>query len=525
MENRNFIFAIIISVAIMYIWGEFFAPKPAPVPKNETTQKVQAKKAPEKKKPVAAKTPTISTKPAVSATLNPEQKGSINNDHLIADYTSKGGFLTRATITDSKYKGKEIDLTAGLLKGSNFPAMSSIFTNEPSYSATPLTKNSVKFSAEGYGLKETKTVSIKNSYHFDITKTISNSTDRPISYTPSMTFNSQMENEEIFNAYRKRFNILINQKGDGISEVSDNDDLQDALAAKREILWAGVDYGYFLYAVMNDNGEALSIEGSISEDKNSTNLTVSKPSVIVSPGESKTFHFAVYYGPKEIGKLTEEGNGLKDAVSFGWTSFLGKPLLSALNFFYSFIGNYGLAIILLTVVIKLMLWPLSNASYKSMNKMKKLTPQMNALKEKYKEDKETLNRETMKLYQKEGVNPLGGCLPMFIQMPVYIALYYMIQGAVELYNAPFLPFWLTDLSAKDPFYIIPVALGALMFLQQKMMPQQMDNQQAKIMMYTMPAVFTWISLMMPAGLTLYWFVNTLLGIVQQLYINKKFAES
>jgi len=221
--------------------------------------------------------------------------------------------------------------------------------------------------------------------------------------------------------------------------------------------------------------------------------------------------------------LKEEGVGLEKSVTFGWTGFLAEPLLIALNFFNGFIGNYGLAIIFLTIVVKLLMFPLSNASYKSMSKMRVLQPKIKELQEKYKKDKETLNKETMLLYQKEGVNPLGGCLPMFIQMPVYIALYYMIQNAVELYNAPFLPFWLTDLSEKDPFYIIPVSLGLLMFLQTKLTPQTMDNAQAKIMMYTMPVVFTWISLVLPSGMTLYWFVNTLLGIAQQLYVNKKYS--
>ena len=157
--------------------------------------------------------------------------------------------------------------------------------------------------------------------------------------------------------------------------------------------------------------------------------------------------------------------------------------------------------------------------------MKTLQPKMEELKKKYKNDKETLNKEIMLMYKKEGVNPLGGCLPMFIQMPVYIAYYQMLNNAVELYNAPFLPFWLTDLSAKDPFYILPLLLGGLMFLQQKMMPQQMDNQQAKVMMYTMPVVFTAMMFWLPSGLVLYILVNTVLGIAQQLYVNKKYKNT
>jgi len=158
-----------------------------------------------------------------------------------------------------------------------------------------------------------------------------------------------------------------------------------------------------------------------------------------------------------------------------------------------------------------------------MAKMKKLMPKVEELKKKYKEDKETLNKEIMLLYQKEGVNPLGGCLPILIQMPIYIALYSMLNNAVELYNAGFLPFWLVDLSEKDPYYILPVALGGFMFLQQKMTPTQMDNQQAKIMLYVMPVMFAGFMLFLPAGLNLYILANTLLGILQQWLVTKRYG--
>jgi YidC/Oxa1 family membrane protein insertase len=304
--------------------------------------------------------------------------------------------------------------------------------------------------------------------------------------------------------------------------MEDKEDIEKFFSTGNEVDWIGINYGYFIFAVISPD-KKFSASAEIDSSKNSSFFKSESASKVLQPGESHTEKFTVFYGTKEMELLKEEGVGLEKSVTFGWTGFLAEPLLIALNFFNGFIGNYGLAIIFLTIVVKLLMFPLSNASYKSMSKMRVLQPKIKELQEKYKKDKETLNKETMLLYQKEGVNPLGGCLPMFIQMPVYIALYYMIQNAVELYNAPFLPFWLTDLSEKDPFYIIPVSLGLLMFLQTKLTPQTMDNAQAKIMMYTMPVVFTWISLVLPSGMTLYWFVNTLLGIAQQLYVNKKYS--
>jgi YidC/Oxa1 family membrane protein insertase len=225
--------------------------------------------------------------------------------------------------------------------------------------------------------------------------------------------------------------------------------------------------------------------------------------------------------------LNEMPNDLSDAVNFGWFDFLAKPLLVGLNFFYGYVGNYGVAIIILTVIIKLIFWPLSQRSYASMEKMKKLQPMVAKLREKYGDDKQRLNQETMALYKTYKVNPMGGCLPMVVQIPVFFGLYKALLGAVELRHAPFiahLPFtdlpWLADLSAKDPYYISPIIMGASMFLQQRMTPSTGDPTQQKIMLF-MPLVFTFMFLQFPSGLVIYWLFNNLLSIGQQLMIARK----
>jgi YidC/Oxa1 family membrane protein insertase len=206
---------------------------------------------------------------------------------------------------------------------------------------------------------------------------------------------------------------------------------------------------------------------------------------------------------------------------------LSKPLLKLLHLFHGFVGNWGLAIILLTIVIKIVFWPLSHKSYKSMNQMKKIQPLMAKVREQYKDDRQKMNEEMMRLYKTYKVNPAGGCLPMLLQIPVFLGLYQALLGAIELRHAPFIahvPFtdliWLADLSAKDPFYVTPVIMGATMFLQQKMTPSPGDPTQAKMMLF-MPVIFTFLFLNFPAGLVVYWLVNNVLSIAQQWMMLRK----
>jgi YidC/Oxa1 family membrane protein insertase len=210
---------------------------------------------------------------------------------------------------------------------------------------------------------------------------------------------------------------------------------------------------------------------------------------------------------------------LAEVVDFGFFSPIAKPLLFVLKFFYGFLGNYGLAIILLTAIIKLLFWPLTQKSYTSMKSMQKLQPEMQKIRDKFKNDRERLNKEIMELYRKHRVNPLGGCLPMLVQIPVFFALYKVLMEAIEVRHAPFY-FWIQDLSAKDPYYITPIIMGATMFIQQKMTPTTMDPTQAKLFML-MPVIFTFMFLNFPSGLVIYWLVNNLLTIGQQALINRK----
>ena len=246
--------------------------------------------------------------------------------------------------------------------------------------------------------------------------------------------------------------------------------------------------------------------------------------VVVQPGQTGSVNTALFVGPKEQSRLEQQGvKDLKLTVDYGWLTIIANPLFWLLEKIYSFTQNWGWAIILLTVLVKGVFYPLSATSYKSMAKMKKLQPRMATLKERYSDDKQKFQQEMMKLYKEEKVNPAGGCLPILIQIPVFIALYWVLLESVELRQANFMG-WLDDLSLPDPYFVLPIIMGASMLAQHFLNPAPVDPIQKKIML-ALPFVFTIFFLWFPAGLVLYWVVNNLLSIAQQYYITKKFQDS
>ncbi|GMV40298.1 MAG: hypothetical protein AMXMBFR64_20140 [Myxococcales bacterium] len=232
------------------------------------------------------------------------------------------------------------------------------------------------------------------------------------------------------------------------------------------------------------------------------------------------FHFGLYVGPKDIDMLKQAGETFTEALDFGILSFLAVPMLYVLRTAHDYIPSWALAIVILTVLVKLLLWPLTQKSFGQMQRMQLLRPEMDKLREKFGSDKAKLNQEMLQLYKTHKVNPLGGCLPMLLQMPVYIALYQTIYHSVELYQAPLFG-WVTDLSAPDPYFVLPLVLGLTMFVQQKLTPTSMDSAQAKMMMWIMPIMFTGFMLFLPSGLVLYIFVNTILSLAQQYALKRK----
>jgi YidC/Oxa1 family membrane protein insertase len=250
-------------------------------------------------------------------------------------------------------------------------------------------------------------------------------------------------------------------------------------------------------------------------------MAVTGEKINVLPGQSGEYKVDLYVGPKNQDVLKELSEYLDLTIDYGFLWMLAKPIFAALQIIQGFLGNWGWSIILLTIFIKILLYPLSAASLKSMAKMRTLQPQMARIKELYGDDRQKAGQEQMALFKKHKVNPLGGCLPMLLQMPVFIALYWVLSESVEIRHSPWI-IWIQDLSAKDPLFILPLIMGGSMFLMQKLQPAPTDPMQAKVFQL-MPIVFTFFFLMFPAGLVLYWTVNNLLSILQQWYVNRQIA--
>ncbi|WP_019340726.1 membrane protein insertase YidC [Stutzerimonas stutzeri] len=243
------------------------------------------------------------------------------------------------------------------------------------------------------------------------------------------------------------------------------------------------------------------------------------PAVSVAPGAQGETYATLYAGPKSQDQLEELSPGLRLTVDYGILWFIAQPIFWLLQNIHALLGNWGWSIIALTIVIKLAFFPLSAASYRSMARMRAVSPKMQALKEQFGDDRQKMSQAMMELYKKEKINPLGGCLPIVVQMPVFLALYWVLLESVEMRQAPWM-FWITDLSIKDPFFILPIIMGVTMFIQQQLNPTPPDPMQAKVMKL-LPIIFTFFFLWFPAGLVLYWVVNNCLSIAQQWYITRK----
>ena len=282
--------------------------------------------------------------------------------------------------------------------------------------------------------------------------------------------------------------------------------------------WMAVLQHYFLSAWIANQDEENTYYGRRRDDGTYT-VGYTGPLLSVAPGATGEWRTRLYVGPKDQKRLEQIAQNLNLTVDYGFLWWLAVPLFWILDWLHEFVQNWGVAIILLTLLVKLVLYPLSSASYKSMANMRRVAPQMKRLQERYAGDRQKLSQEMMGLYKKEGVNPLGGCLPMLLPMPIFIALYWVLFESVELRQAPFL-LWIQDLAAKDPYFVLPLLMGGTMYLQQAMSPAMGDPMQVR-MMKMMPIVFTVLFLWFPAGLVLYWLINSVLSVAQQWYVMKK----
>ncbi|MFP4085338.1 MAG: membrane protein insertase YidC [Desulfobacteraceae bacterium] len=553
MDKRT-ILAFALSFVILVGWSLFFGPKP------DSTQDQQ--KLPPEKSPVevseAPTTPKPAPSPAAEPAVEPSQvpETSKTDERLITIDTplykavfSNAGPAIRSfklkkyretTRSDSSLiQLVNLNPAEGNFLSVNFHRNPSDKDRMPVFHVdgnnTTLSHQSapedVSFTTTQEGLSLCQTFRFyPDRYRIDLHVEVTNRSDDPVEGAFGSAVNARLPDDKGgYYAYAGLAALLNNE----LEEV----ELEDPGEQKNlngKVGWIAYEDSYFISAIAPD----VPGQGVIKSRMTPEGIVQGRylpPATTINPGEQAVSRYQLYLGPRDLGIMKDFGQGLDKAVNFGWTDIIAKPLLYLLRFFDQYIHNYGLSIILLTILVKILFWPLTHKSYKSMKEMQKLQPRMAKLREKYKNDKQKLNQEMMGLYKTYKVNPMGGCLPMVIQIPVFFALFRVLGGCIELRHAPFM-LWINDLSAPDrlfhfpfsipfmsPPYGIPVLtllMGASMFVQQKMTPTPGDPTQAKIMMF-LPIIFTFMFINFPSGLVLYWLVNNILSIGQQYRIHKK----
>jgi len=348
----------------------------------------------------------------------------------------------------------------------------------------------------------------KDSYVFNIYFTIKNNTSKnldigniSLDWGPGITY--------MFGGENKRYTHegLISLRHGDVEK-----DLKGTINAN----WSGIEDSFFTFSMFKEDGAAINFNNK--HGVGIPSISLINDINMLLPGQLKEFKIRCYCGPKQISYMRKANVQLERIVDYGWFSFLAIPLLEVMKFFYKYIPNYGFVIILVTLIIRILFYPLNAKSMKSMKKMQELQPKIKELRDKHKNDRQKMNEELMGLYKKYGVNPMGGCLPMLIQIPILFAFFRLLPITIEFRHQPFI-FWITDLTAKDPYYVTPILMGLSMIVQQKMTPTSVDPKQAQIMMF-LPIIFTFLFLNFSSGLVLYWFTSNLLAIGQQYIMNK-----
>lgn len=552
MEQVRLLVAIGISFAVFFIWSMFFAPQPPKAPQETAALENQATPSQQKKDSPSAEVKTtapstIAIPPSSSSTPS-ARKISIDTPLYRIAISEKGAEIKsvvlkdfRETIDDDSPMKELIseDLIGGSVQLTvtgdidHHLAGATYVTDQPGDTLQVSHQPEVlKFQHQSAsGLVVEKAYTFKpDSYLIDLKVTLYNGSDRSIAGKMALELGNVMEKDAGGYGFAGPSGLINgNLEQVKIKKIEDNETFEG------KIRWVAIEDRYFMTSLILKEAVEGNMVPSYSSKQLKNQLVMSLGEV--APQQTKQFEYSLFTGPKSHSLLKSLGVELERAIDFGWVDFFAKPCLWFMNFIYGFIPNYGVAIIILTLVTRLMFWPLAKKSYKSMGEMRKLQPLMQEIREKHKDDKARMNQELMTLYKTYKINPLGGCLPMVIQLPVFFALYRMLYQAIELRHAPFFG-WITDLSAPDrlfsfgfkipfmdPPYGIPVLtiiMGASMLLQQKMTPSPGDPTQAKMMML-MPIIFTFIFINFSSGLVLYWLVSNVFSMAQQYYTQKNMA--
>ena len=549
MEHARLIIAIALSLLIFILWNFFFVDKKENQPPKQAVQKEQkTDEKPEilkkeqniaEKTPLSAKIPALHIKPARTVTVKTplyrvkiSEKGAVFKSYVLNNYretVDADSPLLEMISPDISYGTIRLGFAGNSLSGLD----DAVFSGDIDGDSVDVTNNSKEISfvwtsPQGVTI-EKKFLFSPETYMIDLGVTIKNLSGETLRDSLFLSLVQPAEVKEGRYGFTGP-SALINNK---LKQVKTKK-IKDKNTYTGNVKWVAVQDRYFMSAIIPDDPVDAGMHLYMDE-KILANRYV-RPEMVMDSGTQHVFKYKIFFGPKSTRVLKGLDYDLVKAVHFGMFDIIAKPCVWIMNFIYDhFIPNYGIAIIMLTLFTKIILWPLGNKSYKSMAEMKKIQPLMAEIKEKYKNDKKRMNEEVMGLYKTYKVNPMGGCLPMVAQIPIFFALYRMLYEAIELRHAPFF-WWINDLSAPDrlfsfdisiPFmqapYGIPVLtiiMGASMFIQQKMSPPMGDATQAKMMML-MPLVFTVMFINFSSGLVLYWLVNNVISMAQQYYIQKK----
>ena len=471
-EQKNAFLAISLSALILFGWQYYFAPKApanAPIEAPITTASERAGK-PDNTPAAGPIEPMVVA--ASNYTLNRgEVSVTFDNNLVINNFENSQAAFSFADTVGSK-KPLKVDFDFG--QGFQSPNLYQTGDNT--------------FVDSAHELTITTALNEKGVATFNVTS------PKPFRYRVQFA----SESKKLENGQQRFFDIYT----DSLSHL----DINDEDSKDQAIKWAGIDFNYHLFALYFEKETNLIY-------KNTLNSTLS----IHSNKSENAVSFNVVFVKKDYDYLASLGHKLQNAVDFGIWGFFAVWILKGLQFFYTWVPNYGVSILLLTFLIRMITFPLQYKSIVSMKKLQMVQPELTKLREKFKDDPQRMQKESMELFKRSGANPIGGCLPLVLQMPVFFAFYKVLNHAVELVGAPFI-FWIHDLSNKDPYYVLPVLMTGAMFLQQKLTPNTIsDPVQKKVMMF-MPLIFGFIMKDLPSGLSLYIFVSTLLGILQQVFV-------
>lgn len=377
------------------------------------------------------------------------------------------------------------------------------------------------------GLEITRTYTFDDAkYNISVSQNIKNTTSEPVSViiddSLARGFNPAGDSFSLLNAHSYTFTgVAYSTANDSFRKESFKDisktNGQPTVINSQGLGWVAFIQHYFVSAWIPQSNDSKIYYKNLNNDVFEAGAYTG---FSIAPGQSENIDSVLYSGPIIKANLVDLAPNLEKTLDYGMLSFFSEIIFWVMNQIHSLVGNWGLAIILVTCLIKLIFYPLSAKSYRSMAKMRMLQPRVKRLQETYKDDRQALGKKMMEMYKEEKVNPLSGCLPMLIQIPIFISLYWVLLESVELRQAPFI-FWIHDLSMKDPYFVLPILMGISMFLQQKLSPAPTDPMQAKIMMF-LPVIFTFLFASFPSGLVLYWLTNNVISILQQWIITRHY---